>query len=125
MADFCSATVAGFYAAVDTQAWDKATVGTGLNDDDLFSANNQDKMGVALLEHRGFGDFMSGQGNNSDAASFGHELSREWAILPRMTGSNPNDSYYDGVQGNSSGANAQEFEYVLDRVQNAPRAGTS
>lgn len=108
---------------ITAQAWDKGMAGTGLTDDDLFSASNQDKIGVALLEHRGFGEFMSGK---DDTTEFGHSLSKEWAILPKMTGDNPNASYYEGHQGNSSGnLTADNVTYLLERVQNAPRANAS
>ena len=109
---------------ITAQAWGKAMAGTGLTDNDVFSAANQDRMGVNLLEHHGFDDFMSGKENTPSTREYGHELSKEWAILPRMTGANPNDSYYEGRQGNSSGVQAHEFEDMLDRVRNAPRAGT-
>lgn len=113
---------AGRYQITD-QAWDKAMAGTGLSDNDLFSAANQDKMAVNLLEHRGFDDFMSGRETTTE---FGHELSKEWAILPKMTGDNPNASYYEGKQGNSSGdLTAGDVTYLLERVQNAPRAEAS
>ena len=89
--------------------------GTGLSDDDLFSAANQDRMGIALLEHRGLSQFRA----DGDVSAFGNRISQEWAILPKMTGGNPNASYYEGEQGNASGTNTQAVTTVLNKVFNA------
>ncbi len=114
---------------ITAQAWDKAMEGTGLTDKDMFSERNQDIMGLNLLEHHGFSNFMSGPGTDRENTEFGHNLSREWAALPRMKpgpeGESPDESYYEGVQGNKSQATVADVEFMLEQIHNAPRAGRS
>lgn len=77
----------------------KTTAALGLSDDQLFSAEVQDSMGMYLAKQSGFNDFMRGDLQTED---FGLQLSKVWAAFPNITGSNPDNSYYEGLQGNKA-----------------------
>jgi conjugal transfer mating pair stabilization protein TraG len=64
-----------------------------INKDDAFSKELQDRLAVALLERRGLHDYMSGK---ISLEQFAHNLSKEWAALPRVIGKDPDASYYAG-----------------------------
>lgn len=58
-----------------------------------FDAALQDRMAIALLERRGLKDYKKGKITRE---VFAHNLSKEWAALPRVVGENPHASYYAG-----------------------------
>jgi muramidase (phage lysozyme) len=58
-----------------------------------FDAPLQDKLAVSLLEKRGAKDYMS---SRISREQFAANLAKEWAALPRVTGPNPDQSYYAG-----------------------------
>lgn len=58
-----------------------------------FDENLQDKLAVALLEKRGLNEYVRGK---IDRKKFAHNLSKEWAALPKVIGDSPTDSYYEG-----------------------------
>lgn len=58
-----------------------------------FDADLQDKLAIRLLERRGVHEYLRG---NMTREQLAHNLSKEWAALPRVIGANPNSSYYDG-----------------------------
>lgn len=64
-----------------------------INEDELFSPALQDRLAIKLIQRRGLVDFMRGRISREE---FAHNLSREWAALPRVLGDNPNASYYAG-----------------------------
>lgn len=59
----------------------------------IFNEALQDKLAIALLERRGSIDFIK---RDLSAEEFAHNLSKEWAALPKVVGENPQDSYYAG-----------------------------
>lgn len=59
----------------------------------IFDKALQDKLAIALMERRGSIDFIKGKLSKEE---FAHNLSQEWAALPRVTGDAPNDSFYAG-----------------------------
>lgn len=63
---------------------------------DKFDEQMQDRLAISLLEKRGSIKFASGELSHID---FANNISMEWAALPKMTGDNPEASYYshDGV----------------------------
>ncbi len=65
----------------------------------VFDEALQDKLAIALMERRGSIDFMKG---NLSAEEFAHNLSKEWAALPRVIGDDPERSYYAGDGLNAS-----------------------
>jgi conjugal transfer mating pair stabilization protein TraG len=64
-----------------------------LNPNDRFDETTQNKLAIALLERRGSIDFIDGKVSETD---FAHNLSKEWAALPKVIGNAPEASYYDG-----------------------------
>lgn len=61
-----------------------------------FDAEMQDQLAFALLERRGGSDLVNKRLSHKQ---FAQNLAKEWAALPKMSGSNPEDSYYqaDGL----------------------------
>ena len=58
-----------------------------------FNEAMQDSMAVALLERRGATEYVN---NQIDERQFAAELAKEWAALPKILGSSPEQSYYAG-----------------------------
>ena len=65
----------------------------GIDESVKFDAPLQDRLAVALLERRGIRDYVD---NKISREVFAHNLSKEWAALPRAIGDNPEQSYYAG-----------------------------
>ena len=65
----------------------------GVSYDDKFDEVLQDRLAVRLLERRGVHDYVRGKITREQLA---HNLSKEWAALPKVIGDNPESSYYDG-----------------------------
>jgi conjugal transfer mating pair stabilization protein TraG len=63
---------------------------------DVFDEATQEKLAVALLERRGLQDYVN---KSISKEQFAHNLSMEWAALPKVIGDNPEQSYYqnDGL----------------------------
>lgn len=59
----------------------------------VFDEALQDRLAVALLERRGIRDYVE---NKISREAFAHNLSKEWAALPRAIGERPEQSYYAG-----------------------------
>lgn len=61
-----------------------------------FDAALQDRLADALLERRGIREYVT---NKISREAFAHNLSQEWAALPKAIGENPDQSYYasDGL----------------------------
>ena len=58
-----------------------------------FDAVLQDKLATQLIKRRGAEQYARG---DISREQFAHNLSKEWAALPRVIGANPTASYYDG-----------------------------
>ena len=65
----------------------------GIDASQKFDKALQDSLAVALLERRGATAYVNKQITKEEFAA---ELSKEWAGLPRVTGENPEQSYYAG-----------------------------
>lgn len=86
----------------------------GLSEKDLFSEENQDKLGIALLKKRGLDDYLSGK---IDSTKFGNKLSQEWAGLPVLKdfkNKKRGQSYYKGVGDNKAIITPEEIESILN-----------
>ena len=61
-----------------------------------FNQQLQDTLATALLERRGLRDYVDQKISREE---FAHNLSKEWAALPKVIGDNPQQSYYanDGL----------------------------
>lgn len=68
----------------------------GINPKQRFDKKMQDAMAVALLERRGAVEYADKKLTDEQFAA---NLAKEWAGLPKITGNNPNASYYasDGL----------------------------
>lgn len=64
-----------------------------IDPDEKFDENMQDRLAVALLEKRGAGEYIQ---NKLSRDQFAANLAKEWAALPKVTGPNPEQSYYAG-----------------------------
>lgn len=80
---------------------------------DKFDAATQEKIGMALLEGRGFSKYKSG-GMTADA--FADNLAAEWAALPMKSG----QSKYAGVGSNKAGVSRDE---VMSQLQQGANGG--
>lgn len=87
-----------------------------------FTPDLQDRLGFALLQRRGWGQFAD---NTLSLRDFGNRLAQEWAsfpVLSRMQGAHRlvarGESYYAGDGINMSLAKATEAETVLAEVLN-------
>lgn len=67
-----------------------------INESEIFDEALQDKLAVALLERRGIREYAE---NKISRETFAHNLSKEWAALPKTIGAHPERSYYasDGL----------------------------
>ena len=84
----------------------------GLGPDDIFSAENQDKMAIALIKKRGV--TMEMIKNNPTKA--GNLLAKEWAALPLLSDLNNKkrgESFYHGEGNNQAIVTAEQLEEVL------------
>jgi len=59
----------------------------------VFDETLQDTLATALLERRGLREYIDKQISREE---FAHNLSKEWAALPRVIGDDPQQSYYAG-----------------------------
>jgi muramidase (phage lysozyme) len=68
----------------------------GIDTNQKFDKTTQDDLAIALLERRGAVDYVN---KELTREQFAANLAKEWAGLPKVTGNNPNDSYYasDGL----------------------------
>lgn len=81
----------------------------------LFDPALQDRLAIRLLERRGAQDYLRGRISREQ---FAHNLSQEWAALPRVTGNNPAASYYadDGL--NKAQLSVDEVLVAIASLQN-------
>lgn len=64
-----------------------------IDNNTIFDAHLQDRLAHRLLERRGLKEYARGKLSREE---FAHNLSKEWAALPRVTGKHPDQSYYAG-----------------------------
>ncbi len=79
----------------------------------LFDAALQDELAITLLERRGALDYVE---NKISREQFAANIAKEWAALPKVTGPNPQDSYYAGDGLNSSRISIEEVYTALNRL---------
>lgn len=82
-----------------------------LSNDTIFDEALQDKLAISLMEQRGSIDFIKGDISSKEYA---HNLSKEWAALPRIIGDAPESSFYAGDGLNKSLITSAA---ILDAVQ--------
>ena len=82
-----------------------------LNTSQKFDQPTQDAMAIALLERRGSVEYVNDEVKKEEFAA---NLAKEWAALPKVTGENPDQSYYAGDGLNKSRASVDE---VIDAIE--------
>ena len=79
-----------------------------------FDEPMQDKFAIALLKRRGARALVNGDMSKEQFAS---EIAKEWAGLPRISGANPEQSYYDGDGLNKSLVGSKEVLQAVEEIQ--------
>lgn len=79
-----------------------------------FDEKTQDRMAIALLEKRGAVDYMQ---NKLSREQFAANLAQEWAALPKVTGTNPGQSYYAGDGINAAHISISEMYSALAAIK--------
>lgn len=64
-----------------------------LDNSERFDKAMQNRLAITLMERRGSIDFIE---NKLSSENFAHELSKEWAALPKVIGDFPENSFYAG-----------------------------
>jgi len=64
-----------------------------LTTNEKFDKQLQDSLAITLMERRGAINFIR---NEVSAEDFAHQLSKEWAALPKIIGDMPENSFYAG-----------------------------
>lgn len=80
----------------------------------LFDESLQDALAVALLERRGLQDFVN---KKITREQFAHNLSMEWAALPKIIGKDPSSSFYANDGLNKAHVSIAEIYKGIDSVQ--------
>lgn len=86
----------------------------GIDKQEKYDEALQDKLAIALLERRGAHDFVS---KKLAREEFAANLAKEWAALPKVTGPNPEQSYYAGDGLNKVQVSIAEVYKALDTLQ--------
>lgn len=79
-----------------------------------FNQITQDKMAIALLERRGSVAYVN---DEISRETFAANLAKEWAALPRITGENPNESFYAGDGLNAARTTPEEVLNAIDHIE--------
>ena len=82
--------------------------------DEIFNEAMQDRLAVRLLERRGVREYLRGRMTREQ---FAHNLSKEWAALPKVIGNNPSASYYDGDGLNKALVSIPETMSAIDSLR--------
>jgi muramidase (phage lysozyme) len=87
----------------------------GIKPTQKFDPSTQDKMAIALLERRGAERYANKQLSKNEFAA---NLAKEWAALPQITGSNPDQSYYAADGLNKSSVRVDDIKRAIEPIQN-------
>lgn len=88
-----------------------------IHPDVKFDAALQDRLAARLLERRGLHEYMQGKMSREE---FAHNLSKEWAALPKIIGSQPDQSYYAGDGLNKAQISRSEIFSSIATLQYQP-----
>ena len=86
----------------------------GIKKDQKFDEPTQDAMAIALLERRGANEYVN---QELTKEQFAANLAKEWAALPKVIGSNPEQSYYAGDGLNKSRVEPNEVIKAIDPIE--------
>ncbi len=84
-----------------------------LDQNKIFDEALQDRLAMALLERRGLRDYVE---NKISREEFAHNLSKEWAALPKVIGENPSQSYYAGDGLNKARLSIEDIYASIDTL---------
>ncbi len=87
---------------------------TDTSEAEIFDKELQDKLAFELLERRGIREYVDEKINRE---TFAHNLSKEWAGLPKVVGDNPEQSYYAGDGLNKAQVNIDDVLEAIDSVR--------
>lgn len=79
-----------------------------------FDGALQDKLAVVLLNRRGGEAYVNGELSREQ---FAVNIAKEWASLPKMTGSNPSASYYAGDGLNKALVNPETVLQAIEQIR--------
>ena len=85
----------------------------------VFNEALQDKLAIRLLERRGVREYLRGHISREE---FAHNLSKEWAALPRVLGDNPSASYYAGDGLNKSHISIDQVFAAIESLKATEQA---
>ena len=85
-----------------------------IDEQEIFNEALQDKLAVALLERRGLHDYVERKISREE---FAHNLSKEWAALPKAIGDTPERSYYAGDGLNAAQLSVEEIYASIATVR--------
>lgn len=80
----------------------------------IFDETLQDRLAVRLLVRRGVREYLRGRISREQLA---HNLSKEWAALPKVIGDNPAASYYAGDGLNKAHVKTEQVLAVIDNLK--------
>jgi conjugal transfer mating pair stabilization protein TraG len=79
-----------------------------------FNEAMQDRLAIALIDRRGAVAFAE---KKISREQFAHNLSQEWAALPRVLGERPTESYYAGDGLNAAKISIDEIMRAIDEFE--------
>ena len=86
----------------------------GIDKSQHFNQATQDQLAVALLERRGSEKYIN---KEITQQQFAENLAKEWAGLPKTTGSNPDVSYYDSDGLNKAQVSVKEVLEAIEPIK--------
>lgn len=85
----------------------------GIDVNQPFNQDTQDKLAIALLERRGAENYVN---DELTPQEFAANLAKEWAGLPKVIGENPDKSYYDSDGLNKSRVSVDEVLKAIEPI---------
>lgn len=102
----------GRYQIISTTLQD-LTAQLDLDSTTKFDRHLQDRLAITLLERRGSTNYVNKEISSSEFAA---NLAKEWAALPKVVGSNPGSSYYDGDGLNKSLVSIDKVQKAIEPI---------
>jgi muramidase (phage lysozyme) len=97
-----------------TATLDSLKASLGLSGTEIFDAELQDDLAVALMIRRGFLDYLAGE---MDAETFCNNLAKEWASLPVVKGTQGQKRWVSAGQSYYSGDGLNKAFHSPDKIQ--------
>lgn len=107
-----ASSAVGRYQIVDTTLMGLVRQ-LGIDTNDKFDRDTQDKLAVALIERRGAESYVN---NELTRDEFAANLAKEWAALPKVIGENPHESFYASDGLNKSFVSVDEVRKAIEPI---------